>query len=97
MTISIEILPSTRNKKRFLAKFIKDDDIIKKVHFGQKGGETYIDHNDDEKKKNYLKRHVVNENWNDMYSAGALSRYILWNKPTLEESINDYKRRFNLF
>ena len=37
-----------------------------------------------------------NENWNDYQSAGALSRYILWSKPTLKESIADYKKKFNL-
>jgi hypothetical protein len=29
-------------------------------------------------------------------SAGALSRWILWNKPTLAASIKDYKKRFGL-
>jgi len=25
-----------------------------------------------------------------------LARWILWNKPTIKESIKDYKKRFNL-
>jgi len=29
-------------------------------------------------------------------SAGALSRWILWNKPTIEASKADFKKRFNL-
>ena len=29
-------------------------------------------------------------------TAGSLSRYILWNKPTLKGSISDYRKRFNL-
>ena len=36
------------------------------------------------------------ENWNDYMSAGSLSRWILWNKPTLTASIQDYMRRFKL-
>ena len=30
-----------------------------------------------------------NGNWNNPKSAGYLSRYILWNKPTLRESMNN--------
>jgi hypothetical protein len=29
-------------------------------------------------------------------SAGALSRWLLWNKPTLKESLEDFKNKFNL-
>jgi len=42
----------------------------------------------------YIKRHKSNENWSDPKSAGALSRYILWNRSTVESSLADYKRRF---
>jgi hypothetical protein len=49
-----------------------------------------------QKKESYLARHKVNEDWNDVTSAGALSRWILWNKPTIERSVNDFKQRFNL-
>ena len=69
---------------------------VKKVHFGSAGSSTYVDHKDDKKKAAYLSRHKVNENWNDPTSAGALSRYILWNKKTLAASTDDYKKRFNL-
>ena len=46
------------------------------------------------KKASYIARHKVNENFSDRKSAGALSRYILWNKSTLSASLADYKRRF---
>jgi hypothetical protein len=39
---------------------------------------------------------ILNGELNDYMSAGSLSRYILWNKKPLRESIADYKRRFNL-
>jgi hypothetical protein len=29
-------------------------------------------------------------------TAGALSRWILWNEPTLEDSFKDYLQRFDL-
>ena len=51
-------------------------------HFGMKSAPDYTTHKDKERKKRYLKRHRANENWNDGQTAGALSRWILWNKPT---------------
>ncbi len=68
----------------------------KVVHFGSKGSSTYIDHKDDKKKEAYLARHKANENWNNPLTAGALSRWILWNKKTLSASIEDFKKRFKL-
>ena len=42
----------------------------------------------------YLARHRVREDWSDPMAAGTLARYILWNKPTVEASVRDYKARF---
>ena len=36
------------------------------------------------------------EDWKDPTTAGALSRWILWNKPSLSASFSDYKSRFGL-
>ena len=68
----------------------------KVVNFGSKGSSTYIDHKDDKKKEAYLARHKVNEDWTKPTTAGALSRFILWNKKTLSASIADFKKRFKL-
>lgn len=62
--------------------------------FGAIGYTDYTLSKDLERKARYLKRHEKNENWNDPKSAGALSRWILWNLPTIEASLKDYKRRF---
>ncbi len=97
----LSIKPSTKKGKKMMATFCKcsgctkcKPDERKVVHFGQAGSSTYLDHKDDAKKSAYLARHKVNENWNDLTSPGALSRYILWNKKTLSESIADYKSKF---
>jgi len=86
------IKPSTRADKKLMAEF--DDGTI--THFGQKGAGDFTKSGDEEKKANYIARHRVNENWNDPKSAGALSRFILWNKPTIAGSVRDFKERFNL-
>lgn len=71
-----------------------DDGTV--THFGASGMSDFTKHGDEDRKERYLDRHRKNENWRDPKSAGALSRFILWNKPTLRESIADYKRRFNV-
>jgi hypothetical protein len=43
----------------------------------------------------YRKRHA-NDKIDEPMTAGALSWWILWNKPTLEASIKDYARRFKI-
>jgi hypothetical protein len=65
--------------------------------FGQKGYSDFTKHKDTKRRQRYLTRHRgMNENWNDPTTAGALSRWILWNKPTFKASLADYKRRFGL-
>lgn len=56
--------------------------------------DDYTITNNDKQKELYLKRHRKRENWNDPYTSGSLSRWILWNKKTLNESINDFKNKF---
>ena len=81
-------------EKRYTATF-KDGKI---VHFGQRGGSTYIDHSDKDKRAAYIARHSKNgENWSNPKTAGALSRYLLWGDSTsLRTNIASFKRRFNL-
>jgi len=90
------IKPSTNKEKKYMAIFYDGDKKVKTTHFGAAGMSDFTKHKDEERKKSYISRHKARENWNDYKSAGALSRWILWNKPTLEASVNDYKKRFNL-
>jgi len=69
---------------------------VKTTHFGQATASDYILHNDLTRKMNYLARHKEREDWNDYMTAGSLSRWILWNKPTLSASIEDYMNKFKL-
>lgn len=91
----LSIKPSTRAGKRYEATFSDGNRIIK-THFGMQGGHTFIDHHDTTKKRNYIRRHIVLEDWSDPTKAGTLSRFLLWNKKTLQESITDFKTRFRV-
>jgi hypothetical protein len=92
----VSIKPSTSSGKKMMAVFY--DTAKKKVkttHFGASGYEDYTTHGDLQRKQNYLARHNK-EDWNDYMTAGSLSRWILWNRPTLTASIQDYMHRFKL-
>ena len=94
--MKVDIKLSDREGKKMMAIFYDGDKRIKTTHFGQKGASDFTIHKDDDRKKLYLDRHRKNESWNDHMSAGSLSRYILWNKTSINGSIQDYKKKFNL-
>ena len=89
----MKILPSTRKGKRFMVKYENG----KIVHFRLDGGKTYIDEGNKAKREAYLKRHSKNENWDDPYSAGSLSRWLLWGDSTdLETNHRLFMRKFKV-
>lgn len=81
---------STRKDKKLMVKNGKT------IHFGQSGYSDFTINKDPSKKKNYIARHKVRENWTDLSSAGAWSRYILWNEPTISKSVKSMENRFNI-
>lgn len=91
----VVIKKSTNSAKKYMAIFYQDGKKIKTTHFGAAGMSDYTKHKNKSRKKRYMNRHRSRENWNNHMSAGALSRWILWNKPTLKASIDDYKKKFN--
>jgi hypothetical protein len=84
--INIVIQKSHNNKKKY-------DAIIngtRSIAFGAAGYEDYTIHQDSQRKSNYIKRHSK-EDWSrsNLESPAWLSRYILWEKPTLQEAIRN--------
>ena len=100
--MKVEIKKSNQPKKKLMAIFYDRNKKIKTTHFGSAPNKDFTIYSKenkklaDERKKLYLDRHRERENWNDFKSAGSLSRYILWNKSTIEASKKDYAKRFNL-
>jgi len=69
----------------------------KVVSFGAAGASDYTKHKNSTRKQRYIKRHTgKGEKWQQPDTPGALSRWILWNKPSFKESVADFKRRFRL-
>jgi len=77
--------------KRFKAYFT-DGTTTKFGQSNPKQG-TFLDHKDKTLKRNYIKRHLRDLNTNDYTRAGYLSLFLLWDKPTLKESITTYNTR----
>jgi Family of unknown function (DUF5754) len=67
-----------------------------RIPFGAAGYQDLTQHHDRRRKTLYLARHRKNENWNDPQTPGALSRWILWHTPNLEQNVKQFKSRFNL-
>ena len=102
---------STKAGKKLMATFVierpshqasangnpnRNNTRVKTTHFGATGYQDFTVHRDEERKRRYLARHAARENFNDVTTAGSLSRWILWNKPTLKDSVADYRRRFRV-
>ena len=90
------IKKSVKSEKKMMAIFYEGDKKVKTTHFGSAGMEDFTKTRDIQQKQRYLARHKKNENWGKYMTAGSLSRYILWNLPTKQASILNYKKRFNL-
>ena len=83
---------STRKNKKFM---ITTPDNIK-VHFGDIRYQDFTMHKNKERKELYIQRHQARENWNDLNTAGFWSRFLLWEKPTLEQAIEFIENKFNI-
>jgi hypothetical protein len=95
--VYVQLNKSKIEGKKYTAVFYDEQrKKIKTINFGASGMSDFIKHKNEEKKERYISRHSANEKWNDYMTAGSLSRWILWNKPTLSASYNDYLKKFNL-
>lgn len=92
----LRVVKSIRPGKKLDAVFETDTGREKRVSFGQAGAPDFTLTGDEERKRLYLIRHKARENWNDPVTPGALSRWILWNKPTIEASVRDFRSRFKI-
>ena len=98
MADKVDLSTSKIRGKKYTAIIYKGDDKIKTVHFGQFGASDFTKHKNEERKQRYIDRHRDNENWSKagITSAGFWSRWLLWNKPTIQASKSDIESRFNV-
>ena len=82
--------------KKLTAIFRTNNGHTRKIHFGAKGYSDFTKHKNTARRQRYINRHKARENFNNPMTPGALSRWILWNKPTIDASVKNFKHRFNL-
>ena len=89
---------SNKPTKKYFVEFENPQTSrLKRIYFGSAGMADFILSGGDEKKKaRYISRHQARENWNNPFSGGFWARWILWNKPSFQSSINDTKQRFDI-
>ena len=89
----ISLKKSNKPNKKLVITFSEPDLTI---HFGSKNSSTFLDHHDKIKRSNYLKRHKVNEDLNQI-NAGSLSAYILWGDSSdMYANLINYLDKFNI-
>lgn len=85
----VELLDMNTDKK-FSVKF---------GAYGMNDYTIYTKNNDPDKdkyKRQYLNRHRKNEDWKDIQTAGAWSRWVLWNKGNVDDSLLDMIKKFKI-
>ena len=70
----------------------------KKIKFGAYDMSDFTHHKDEARKQRYINRHKKNETWtkSGIDTRGFWSRWLLWNLPSIKESYQDIKKRFNI-
>ena len=81
---------SNRKNKKFVIIMDK-----MKHHFGDSRYEDYTIHKNIERKNRYLKR-TSNQPQDNIHSPSFWALNLLWNKPTLEQSIKDVEKKFKI-
>lgn len=95
--MNVCIHQSLRKDKKYRAIFTRQKDgATSHTDFGSSAHENYTDHHDEERKKNYLSRFnkLIQQYKDNPQAPITLATMLLWNKPTLEESLKDYKKHF---
>lgn len=99
---------STRAHKKYQVSVFQNNQPVKIIHFGDPEYEDFTQHGDVQRKMNYATRHSSNgrsrtaavnrgkENWFDPLTAGFWARWLLWEKPSMEEAKKNITKMFGI-
>jgi hypothetical protein len=89
--------PATDSTHKWVGVFTdettKDE---RRIPFGAKGMSDYTLNKNPLRRQSYLSRHRSREDWTNPMTAGALSRWILWEATSIQEAVRKFRRRFSL-
>ena len=95
----LRVEPSLQRHKKLRAVF----DDGRSVNFGGRGCGDFIEYSAvgppglaRAKRRAYIARHGATERWGDPAAPATLSRYLLWERPTLREAVENYRKRFKV-
>ncbi len=91
---TVHIYNAKTKDKRYTAIFEDGSS----VSFGSPNHQNFTIHKNPERKRLYIGRHEAKENWSKsgIKTAGFWSRWLLWNLPTLSQSIRDIENKLNI-
>lgn len=93
MTWTLEgVVPSPNDQKKYRALFRSDKGTVRHSDFGAAGMEDYTTHRDLARRNRYITRHAKDLK-GDPLKPGYLSMFILWNRPSFQASVKDYRKR----
>ena len=97
MVVTIVIAESKHPHKKYDAVIHRPDGTSKTVSFGQAGASDMTQHKDNKRKQLYIARHRKTEDWsaNGYETAGWLSRWLLWEAPSLTQAVARINKRFS--
>ena len=96
----VEIMKSKYPNKKFTIILYYPDDGKKRktLQIGQAGAEDFTTHKDEKRKQKYIARHQARENFgiSGIATRGFWAKNLLWNQPTITESIKDIEKKFDV-
>ena len=94
----ISLKKASDNVHKYIVDIIDNNNKHYYVKFGAKGYSDFTKNHDNDRKERYILRHKSKEDWTNtgILSAGFWSRWILWNKATVHDSVIDVVKRFKL-
>lgn len=98
----MDVRRSHRPSKKLVATFRDEVGRTRAVHFGARGFGDFTTYSRRDpalarrKRMQYVARHGTTEDWTNPLAPGTLSRFVLWEKPTLEAAIRSYRKRFRV-
>jgi hypothetical protein len=93
----LQIKKANDSKHKFIA-VLEDGSKTYNIAFGAQGYNDFTKTKDETAKSSYIARHKVREDWSKsgILTSGFWARWVLWNKPTIEESVKYTVKKFHL-
>ena len=108
--IKVHLERSNLKHKKYAVTIYNGNQAPVRVNFGDNRYEDFTTHKDEKRRLAYIARHSKRttktkyhtrlteraEDWQNPYTAGMWARWLLWEKPTIEEAKKNITKMFNI-